>query len=57
MTAASAVVVCRELRLRQFRNFEELELTLPPGGVALIGENGSGKTNLLEGLYYLEIFR
>jgi DNA replication and repair protein RecF len=45
------------LRLREFRNFTELELTLPPEGVALIGDNGEGKTNLVEALYYLEIFR
>jgi len=50
-------ITCRELRLRQFRNFEQLELALPPPGVAIIGENGAGKSNLLEALYYLEIFR
>jgi len=46
-----------ELRLRQFRNFAELELSFPAAGVAIIGDNGAGKTNLLEALYYLEIFR
>lgn len=56
MTAARALP-CREIRLRQFRNFEELDLALPAAGIALIGENGAGKTNLLEALYYLEIFR
>ncbi len=45
------------LRLRQFRNFEELDIDIPRAGVAIIGENGSGKTNLLESIYYLEIFR
>ena len=49
--------VLERIRLRQFRNFDELELTLPPAGVAIIGDNGSGKTNLLEAIYYLEIFR
>ncbi len=49
--------VLSSLRLRQFRNFEELELQLPAAGVAIIGENGSGKSNLLESIYYLEIFR
>jgi DNA replication and repair protein RecF len=49
--------VLANLRLRQFRNFEELELTFPRAGVAIIGENGSGKSNLLESIYYLEIFR
>lgn len=53
--AASSVL--RELRLRQFRNFAELEQAFPTAGVAIIGENGAGKTNLLEAIYYLEIFR
>ncbi|MEX0891972.1 MAG: DNA replication and repair protein RecF [Gemmatimonadota bacterium] len=47
----------RELRLRDFRNFAALDLEFPPGGAAVIGDNGSGKTNLLEAVYYLEIFR
>lgn len=54
---AGGALVCRELRLRQFRNFTEIELDFPPEGVAIIGDNGSGKTNLLEAIYYLEIFR
>jgi len=50
-------MVCRELRLRDFRNFPELEVAFPPEGVAIIGDNGEGKTNLVEAIYYLEIFR
>ena len=49
--------VLERLRLRQYRNFTDLDLTFPAAGVAIIGENGSGKTNLLEAIYYLEIFR
>jgi DNA replication and repair protein RecF len=45
------------LSFRDFRNFESLELEFPPAGVVIIGPNGSGKTNLLEGIYYLDIFR
>lgn len=47
----------RNLRMRKYRNFDALELNFPPAGAAIIGENGSGKTNLLEAIYYLEIFR
>ena len=49
--------VLERLRLRDFRNFNELELVFPASGVAIIGENGAGKTNLLEAIYYLEIFK
>lgn len=39
------------LRLRQFRTYEQLTL-LPPGGITVfIGENGAGKTNLLEAIH------
>ena len=53
----TAALVCREISLRHFRNFERLELRLPAVGVAIIGDNGSGKTNLLEAIHYLEILR
>jgi len=42
---------------RNYRNFGELQLELPEAGAMIIGPNGSGKTNLLEAIYYLEIFR
>jgi DNA replication and repair protein RecF len=42
---------------RNYRNFEKLEIELPEAGAMVIGPNGSGKTNLLEAIYYLEIFR
>jgi DNA replication and repair protein RecF len=45
------------LRLHAFRNLEDQTLDIPPGGVAVVGDNGQGKTNLLEAVYYLEIFR
>lgn len=47
----------RELKLRNYRNFPSLDLTFPDAGVAIVGDNGSGKTNLLESIHYLEIFR
>jgi DNA replication and repair protein RecF len=45
------------LHLRNYRNFAEQVLEFPPQGAAIVGDNGQGKTNLLESIYYLEIFR
>ncbi len=47
----------QKLRLRNFRNFADDVVEFPERGAALIGDNGQGKTNLLEAVYYLEIFR
>ncbi|MBE3576439.1 MAG: DNA replication/repair protein RecF [Limnochordales bacterium] len=41
----------RDLKLRNFRNYAALELSLPPQGAVFLGENGQGKTNLLEAIY------
>ncbi|MGW8283003.1 MAG: DNA replication/repair protein RecF [Gemmatimonadota bacterium] len=49
--------VLESLTIRNFRNFGHLRLELPEAGAMIIGPNGSGKTNLLEAIYYLEIFR
>jgi DNA replication and repair protein RecF len=45
------------LTVRDFRNLARVELTPPSDGVVVIGENGQGKTNLLEAIYYLQILR
>ena len=43
--------------IQDFRNLERVNLNFPAEGVALIGDNGHGKTNLLEAIYYLQILR
>jgi DNA replication and repair protein RecF len=45
------------LSVRDFRNLERVELELPVTGMLLVGENGQGKTNLLEAIYYLQLLR
>ena len=42
-----------ELKLRDFRNYEELVFSAAPGVNLIVGDNAQGKTNLLEGLVYL----
>lgn len=43
----------RRLVLGDFRSYTALDLTLQPGLVVLTGENGAGKTNLIEALSFL----
>ena len=45
------------LKTRLFRNLGDQELSFPPEGVAVIGGNAQGKSNLLEAIYFLETFR
>jgi DNA replication and repair protein RecF len=45
------------IAIQDFRNLERVNLDFPPEGVALVGDNGHGKTNLLEAIYYLQILR
>ena len=40
-----------QISLRDFRNVKEASVTFAPGTNVLIGENGQGKTNLLEAVY------
>ena len=42
-----------KIRLRNFRNYEALELGFEPGVNLIVGDNAQGKTNLLEAICYL----
>ena len=47
----------RSIAIRDFRNLERIDIELPTDGVAIIGDNGQGKTNFIEAIYYLQILR
>jgi DNA replication and repair protein RecF len=47
----------RRVRIRDFRNLASVDLELSADGLALVGDNGQGKTNFLEAVYYLQLFR
>ena len=41
-----------DLQLRNFRNYEQLDLSFEPGVNLILGNNAQGKTNLLEAISY-----
>jgi DNA replication and repair protein RecF len=43
------------LSLTDFRNYETLEIAFSPGHHLFLGENGAGKTNLLEAIHMLGV--
>jgi DNA replication and repair protein RecF len=45
------------LDVRDFRNLAHVELAPEREGVVLVGENGQGKTNVLEAIHYLQLLR
>ena len=47
----------RHLVARGFRNLADLECEPPAAGLAILGANAQGKTNLLEAIYYPVLFR
>ena len=42
-----------KLKLRDFRNYQNLEIGFDPGVNLIVGDNAQGKTNMLEALIYL----
>ena len=47
----------KSIHLRDFRNYESLDLSLNPNINVFIGDNAQGKTNLLESIYFLSTGR
>lgn len=53
-------MIVNKLKVKNFRNYDNLELIFEKGINYLFGKNGVGKTNLIEAIYYvsnLESFR
>jgi DNA replication and repair protein RecF len=48
-------VIVKNIKLKNFRNFEELNIELNDALNIFIGDNGQGKTNLLESIYLCSI--
>lgn len=43
----------KKIQLLNFKNYEEISLNFSEGVNGIVGENGSGKTNLLDAIHYL----
>ncbi|OGG06720.1 MAG: hypothetical protein A3F83_14830 [Candidatus Glassbacteria bacterium RIFCSPLOWO2_12_FULL_58_11] len=50
-------MIINELKLDRFRNLADATLLFSERGNLLIGDNGQGKTNLLEAVYYLTLLK
>ena len=46
-------MLLEKLILHHFRSYHDLELAFPATGASITGQNGSGKTNLLEAIFFL----
>lgn len=44
-------MICNYIKLKNYRNIEETEVSFDGGVNVLVGDNAQGKTNLLEGIY------
>ena len=51
------VMRAKNIKLKNFRNFSELNLDFEPGLAVITGQNGEGKTNILEAIYLTSIGR
>ena len=45
----------KKIALLNFKNMAQEELTLCPGINCLVGDNGAGKTNVVDAVYYLSM--
>ena len=50
-------MIIEKILLTQFRNYEKISVDFEEGLNIILGQNGSGKTNLVEAIYYLSFAR
>lgn len=50
-------MILKEITLRNWRNYRETTVSPSPGLNLIVGQNGAGKTNLAEAIYYLSLGR
>ena len=50
-------MILTRLRLHDFRTYEDLDISFDPGLTLVLGENATGKTNLVEAIHYLSLAR
>lgn len=53
LSDTALIVYLKTLVLRQFKNYERTQFEFSPALTFITGENGSGKTNLLDAIHYL----
>ncbi len=46
---------CKKIKVKDFRNIEQAEVSFDDGVNILVGENAQGKTNLLEAIFYASV--
>ena len=50
-------MIVKSLVLRNFRNYDHVEVEFDPKLNVIVGENAAGKTNLVEAIYFLSLAR
>ena len=43
----------KNLKLKNYRNYDDIEISFNSNKILFIGKNAQGKTNLLESIFYL----
>src|SRR3712207_3054156 len=55
MSSQAGSMFIQEISLLNFKNYEEILIKFSPEINILTGDNGSGKTNLLDAIHYLSV--